>query len=349
MNPNKKNYIDALKNTAQKAVGIYSTVNSGFGGSPLLGMANKAFNKPNTTVAQSNPSATSPISVTQTPPGTAGSTPLTTTATPTVPSIPAMATSVKTSGLPAQPAKLSAQQAYDEAQIAYGKGQNAIYDRVQALEFQPGQMESLKRAEGGKLQALEMAANREERERKEAEERRRWEAEMSLKRQTASGSSGDLFGGAKLSTGQKQDIADMLVLQRQIGDLRGLKGESGYVGAGPLSGIVNQPLASLTGSVRPGAQDVRNNIGQIKGFIAKIRGGTSFTPNEERLLETYTPKVGDSDNVLESKLKSLDKFINDKIETTVMVSGGNYNAQTPSTNQSSSTGTTPSGIKYTIE
>ncbi len=139
------------------------------------------------------------------------------------------------------------------------------------------------------------------------------------------GDPNDIFGGAKLTTGQKNEVADMLVLQKQIVGLTDLKAKyGGYVGAGPTTSWINRPLAALTGKIRDGAQDIRNNIGQIKGYIAKLRGGTSFTPNEQKLLDTYTPSIGDSDAVIDSKLRSLSQFVTDKLESTIMVAGGTY-------------------------
>lgn len=272
-------------------------------------MQNATVNKPATTTPSSNLSATSPSSAKS-----------------------SYATMLKSSG----PIEQTAQQRYNTALQSFGQGQNAIYDKVQAAEFIPGQMESLNRAFGGQLEALNRDAQLEQERNKAAEDRRRWEMEFGLKAAKANGSGaggiGSLFGNAKLSTGQKQDIADMLTVQRQVEGLEKRAGGIGkFIGAGPGAGI-NQFLARNTGSIRPGsqpgsnAQDVRNDIGQIKGYLAKLRGGTSFTPNEQALLDTYTPSVNDSDAVITSKLNSLKKYINDKIETTALVAGGSYNA-----------------------
>jgi hypothetical protein len=57
---------------------------------------------------------------------------------------------------------------------------------------------------------------------------------------------------------------------------------------------------------------VRALIGNIKGTIAKLRGGTSFTPNEEKLLNTYTPSINDSPTVAINKLNLLKDFIAQK-------------------------------------
>ena len=46
-------------------------------------------------------------------------------------------------------------------------------------------------------------------------------------------------------------------------------------------------------------------LAQIKATIAKARAGTSFTPNEEKLLNKYSPSEGDSEQVLRTKLNGL--------------------------------------------
>lgn len=55
-----------------------------------------------------------------------------------------------------------------------------------------------------------------------------------------------------------------------------------------------------------------NSIYQIKASIAKARAGTSFTPNEERLLNMYTPNEGDSYQSLVTKLNGLSTLFNNK-------------------------------------
>lgn len=52
----------------------------------------------------------------------------------------------------------------------------------------------------------------------------------------------------------------------------------------------------------------QNKISQIKAAIAKTRAGTSFTPNEEKLLNQYTPKINDSMQQLQVKLQGLIDF-----------------------------------------
>lgn len=46
-------------------------------------------------------------------------------------------------------------------------------------------------------------------------------------------------------------------------------------------------------------------IGNLKASIAKARAGTSFTPNEEKMLNEYAPVTGDSMQILRAKLEAL--------------------------------------------
>jgi len=75
----------------------------------------------------------------------------------------------------------------------------------------------------------------------------------------------------------------------------------------------------ITGMIRPGLEetkavfgmgdqatlDLNNVISQMKASLAKARAGTSFTPNEEKLLNKYTPNVGDSEQQLRTKINGL--------------------------------------------
>jgi len=46
-------------------------------------------------------------------------------------------------------------------------------------------------------------------------------------------------------------------------------------------------------------------IAEMTASIAKARGGTSFTANEQKLLNTYSPRIGDSEQMLRAKLTAL--------------------------------------------
>lgn len=81
-----------------------------------------------------------------------------------------------------------------------------------------------------------------------------------------------------------------------------------------------------TGPIEPGIENVKaifnagdeatlefgNTIAQIKATLAKARAGTSFTPNEEKLLDKYAPKEGDSEQQLRTKLNGLKNFFKNR-------------------------------------
>lgn len=76
------------------------------------------------------------------------------------------------------------------------------------------------------------------------------------------------------------------------------------------SGFIAGPLESLKGQVNMGDQatlDFNTTVSNLAATIAKARGGTSFTPSEQAMLERYTPKVGDSKQILVTKLTQLRK------------------------------------------
>ena len=112
-------------------------------------------------------------------------------------------------------------------------------------------------------------------------------------------------------------------------------------------------LADVGFGTEEGQQN-RDIIGNIQGTIAKLRGGTSFTPTEQRLLETYTPTINDSEMKIKQKLEDLANFINDKQLAMQQLSGINYGGsqetyQKTQTLAPGSAGTTASGLKYTVE
>lgn len=127
-----------------------------------------------------------------------------------------------------------------------------------------------------------------------------------------------------LTPAQKEDMAQMSTVNSLIGNILSLKTEDGSLpgvgafGVGSLKGIAAQVgLGSEEG------QKVRSLIGNITGTIAKLRGGTSFTTNEQKLLETYVPKVNDSSGVILTKLALLSSFIEQKNKDLVSTSKTN--------------------------
>ena len=127
-----------------------------------------------------------------------------------------------------------------------------------------------------------------------------------------------------MAAGIADDFATMDVLNGYAKELAGkedLPGTSGFLGGTIAQGAAKMGLEWGTGGSE--GQQIRNKIGNIQATIAKLRGGTSFTENEQKLLETYTPTINDSDFVKKQKLQDLSSFIEDK--KTIMQSylGGN--------------------------
>lgn len=83
--------------------------------------------------------------------------------------------------------------------------------------------------------------------------------------------------------------------------------EAGSINTGFASGKV-EGVKSFFGAADQETADFNTTISALKAAIAKARAGTSFTPNEERLLNQYAPKVGDSGQQLRTKLRNLQRI-----------------------------------------
>jgi hypothetical protein len=131
----------------------------------------------------------------------------------------------------------------------------------------------------------------------------------------------------KLTAAQQSDLADMLTVQEMAaatlrkGDALQWRGVGGM-----YSGSLQQTGARHFNTGTSEEQDLRNFIGNIQATIAKLRGGTSFTPNEQKLLDTYTPTIDDSPKMIKSKLRSLQEFVDIKRRATLTVAGGGIGA-----------------------
>lgn len=126
----------------------------------------------------------------------------------------------------------------------------------------------------------------------------------------------------RLTSGQQEDLSTMQTVE----DLaKGVltRGEAmQWAGIGGMGwGSAQQLGAKHLGTGTPQEQSLRNDIGNILATIAKLRGGTSFTANEQKLLETYTPTINDSPMMLKSKLQSLTEYIGTKRKNTMKYAG----------------------------
>lgn len=136
----------------------------------------------------------------------------------------------------------------------------------------------------------------------------------------------------KLPPGQVDDVATMDVLGKLIGDIQAAATGDGLPGVGAFGqGSIGGFTAAHLGFGGEGTegQHVRDLIGNVKGTIAKLRGGTSFTPNEQALLESYTPNSNDSDAVIQQKLTDLMGFLNYKKQAIYTASGATNPSPTP--------------------
>ena len=86
------------------------------------------------------------------------------------------------------------------------------------------------------------------------------------------------------------------------------------------TGIVNAPIQGVAAKLGMADEDTlafNSKLSMLKASIAKARAGTSFTPNEEKLLNQYTPTVGDSKQQIVSKLSNLYQFFSQRKETNI--------------------------------
>jgi murein DD-endopeptidase MepM/ murein hydrolase activator NlpD len=123
-----------------------------------------------------------------------------------------------------------------------------------------------------------------------------------------------------LPVGVGQDIVAAKTL---IGLIDSIPQSGGIPGTGATGLIPNYFLS-------PEGQDARFTINNIKAEIAKLRGGTSFTPNEQKLLESYIPSQTDTDYTIQGKLRNLRNFLENKaanLESTFGASSGQQTGQ----------------------
>lgn len=80
--------------------------------------------------------------------------------------------------------------------------------------------------------------------------------------------------------------------------------DKGSVRTGFL-GTKIEGVKRLTGNADPETLEFNTTVDSLKAAIAKARAGTSFTPNEEALLNKYAPTSGDTGQVLRTKLSAL--------------------------------------------
>ena len=152
---------------------------------------------------------------------------------------------------------------------------------------------------------------------------------------------------ARLSPTQQGEIADAQTINELADRVLSYNADNKLEGVGPVAGSFGSAYDTLTGAGSAEAHDVRQLVGNIRGTIAKLRGGTSFTPNEEAMLNSYTPKVTDNQAIVISKLNGLKQFLASRTGNIQAVAQGQQ-GQLRQTNQTNTSGVTPSGISYTV-
>lgn len=115
----------------------------------------------------------------------------------------------------------------------------------------------------------------------------------------------------------RDQIKELDRFRTDKGDLPGV----GAGGQGSLASLLSNFGYEPGYGKAPEGIQVRAIVGNIQGTLAKLRGGTSFTPNEEKLLKSYTPNVNDSPQKIFNKITQLKKFIDNKELNTLKSSG----------------------------
>ena len=123
-----------------------------------------------------------------------------------------------------------------------------------------------------------------------------------------------------LTTTQKSDVSDMKTILTQldsIDELSELKGAVGF-----FTGPLESAALKFFGKGNEHDAEVRAIIGNVKGQLAKIRGGTSFTENEEKLLASYVPNINESAESIVAKVRALRTYISSKLNQIYSTAGG---------------------------
>lgn len=149
----------------------------------------------------------------------------------------------------------------------------------------------------------------------------------------------------KLSSGQEDDIAQMNTVSNLIETVLNYNKDGKLEGIGSFGRGSLKSIGAQLGFGGEEGKSVRATIGNIKATIAKLRGGTSFTPNEERLLETYTPAINDRPDVAINKLINLKQFIAQKNADIIKVAKQNLTVGQIKKNNGSITAPTPESLR----
>ena len=144
-------------------------------------------------------------------------------------------------------------------------------------------------------------------------QQRRLNLEKSLKESAA---------GVTLTGGQKEDLGVFESVEKLADKIIALGEESQWAGVGGLGyGSMSEFLAKNFGRGDPRGVTMRADLSNLLASIAKLRGGTSFTTNEEKLLSSYTPGINEDPMSIQTKLLALKDFIGSKRSITMRLGG----------------------------
>jgi len=111
--------------------------------------------------------------------------------------------------------------------------------------------------------------------------------------------------------GEKRNLTEGEISRQQASDLVTQSLDLIETNPDIKTGFVGGNAEGLKAKFGIGDQDTLDFnvlVSNLQATIAKARGGTSFTANEQALLERYSPKVGDSRQELLTKLRALAKI-----------------------------------------
>ncbi len=137
---------------------------------------------------------------------------------------------------------------------------------------------------------------------------------------------------SKLPAAIKEDLISMDTLDAQLNKLISYGSDGKLEGVGFGTGTIQSLGTKIFGTGSPETQAVQVLIGNIKATIAKLRGGTSFTANEEKLLNSYVPTINESSASILNKARGLQSFIAQKRSSTLNVASGNISSSSNSNN-----------------
>lgn len=149
----------------------------------------------------------------------------------------------------------------------------------------------------------------------------------------------------QLTPGQKSDIATMNSLKSLTDEVLRLGRQHDWAGVGGMGvGSLKDWAARNFGMGSENEVLLRAKLSNLVADIAKLRGGTSFTPNEQQLLERYVPTINEEPLSIIGKLQGLSEFLEQKRQATMATT--RVGGQVPA--QGAITVTAPNGKTYTF-